>query len=275
MQRKYTIFSLQLLVCLIIAMSGCTSVITKIDRAEANIESCMLGKLENLGNQPLSYFISERGDPTEKSLDVLDSCSTPYQYSWEDWLGSFHNKRMTACHFDHWPSDYIVFYVDINYVDNIGGDTTDGGSAWVSIGTKPSSSWTWSEVNRHCSWATVRNDSHTPLFSKETVDVLMDAGRASMLDYQKPVEGSNESNVPLSGNPSQGAGMPAGCNSYDGPDDEGWIQLDSLCKRAWIAQCAIDNGNLRERESLQRSCAMYNSMRSSQGIENRVCPYCR
>ena len=129
MQRKYTIFSLQLLVCLIIAMSGCTSVITKIDRAEANIESCMLGKLEDLGNQPLSYFISERGDPTEKSLDILDSCSTPYQYSWEDWLGSFHNKRMTACHFDHWPSDYIVFYVDINYVDNIGGDTTDGGSA--------------------------------------------------------------------------------------------------------------------------------------------------
>ena len=65
------------------------------------------------------------------------------------------------------------------------------------------------------------------------------------------------------------------CSPYNGPNDAGWIQLDSLCKRAWIAQCAIDNGNPGERASLQRSCSMYRSMKSSQGIEGRICPYCR
>lgn len=169
---KHRTLSLPLLLCLMIATNGCTSVITKIERAEQNIESCMLGKLEHLGSQPLSYFISEWGGPTDSSLEILDSCSTPYQYSWADWFGSFHNKRMTACHFDYWPSDYIVFYVDINYVDNIGGDTTDGASAWVSIGKRPSHSWTWSEVNRNCKWVTVKDGSHTPLLPKEAIEYL-------------------------------------------------------------------------------------------------------
>ena len=106
-------------------------------------------------------------------------------------------------------------------------------------------------------------------------DILMDTGGSNLLNYQKSIVGSNENVISLAGNTSEGTSMTAGCSNYNGPDDEGWIQLDSLCKRAWIAHCAIDNGNPRERESLQRSCAMYNSMRSSQGIEDRVCPYCR
>ena len=106
-------------------------------------------------------------------------------------------------------------------------------------------------------------------------DILMDTGGSNLLNYQKSIVGSNENAISLAGNTSEGTSMTAGCSNYNGPDDEGWIQLDSLCKRAWIAHCAIDNGNPRERESLQRSCAMYNSMRSSQGIEDRVCPYCR
>ena len=171
-ENKYKSVLVALVVVLLTALSGCTSVITKIEQAEANIESCMLRKLESVSNQPINYFVSDWGGPTEASLTILDSCSTPYQDSWEDWLGSFHNKRMTACHLDYWPHNYIVFYVDINYVDNIGGDTTDGGSAWVSIGTRPSSSWAWSEVDRNCKWATVTVGSHTPLLPKEAIDYL-------------------------------------------------------------------------------------------------------
>ena len=134
---------------------GCTSMLARSELAEAQIEACMNQFLGGLADESIDFFVDPDGGPSEASLGILKRCSTPFERSWEGSLASFHNKRLTACRLQHWPIDYFVLYVDINYADHIAGDPSIGASAWVDRGTQPRFDWRWTEVDEQCKWVTV------------------------------------------------------------------------------------------------------------------------